>query len=391
MPFNRLGAMLSHPDKKFTAKMLSGWFAYGAMRFLPIYLYLAKKLANTDILMGDDTKNRVIEVSRYFKEVNQAGEPMGISPPWEHYATVEAAKKTLSRAGPYDLGTLTAAILGFVSNRLDGTGTKLALHTSVVSGRADASDPRSNIVFYRSHFGSFGNLLNMLLRLRNKDNRTLIIQSDLATVNLVSDSDILKWLEIDYAGCTSHARRVFAQHEDEDPDSCAHMLHLFKGLYIHERGLDLWGRNTENTLAVRGIDGQRMWDEIKELAEEMTNRWSAKSKLGEKCRYIIRHFDKLTRYLSDPRLPPGNDFAERMLRPEKLIEANSCFRWSLNGRFALDINRTMLQTAIAAHAPLNEYISFVLQASPEEVAEAPQNFTPLAFAQSLPPSEHDNS
>lgn len=390
MPFNRLGTMLSLPNKKFTAQMLSRWFAYGAMRFLPVYLHLAKQLANARYMLGDDTSNRVIEVDRYFKMLKKAN-GKEIEPPWQSYATVDAAQKSLARAGPFDLATLTATLFGFVSDRLDGNGTKLEMHTSVVSGRSSADDPRSNIVFYRSHFGGFGNMLNMLLRLRDTANRTLTVQSDLATVNLVTDSEILKWLHVDYAGCTSHARRAFAQHEDEDQDNCAHILHLFKGLYIYERGLDLFGRNAENTLAVRGIDGQKMWDEIKEVATRMAGRWSAKSKLGERSRYILRHFDKLTRYLSDPRLSPGNDFSERMLRQEKLIEANSCFRWSLNGRFALDINRSILQTAIAAHAPLNEYTAYVLKASPEEIAATPEKFTPLAFAHTLPPNEHDDS
>src|SRR4051812_32414128 len=42
------------------------------------------------------------------------------------------------------------------------------------------------------------------------------IQSDLATVNLVSAEQNERF-DIELAGCTSHARRPFAIHEDEDP------------------------------------------------------------------------------------------------------------------------------------------------------------------------------
>ncbi|MBC7659452.1 MAG: hypothetical protein H7249_07060 [Chitinophagaceae bacterium] len=58
------------------------------------------------------------------------------------------------------------------------------------------------------------------------------VQSDLATVNLVSDAELAARFEIELAGCTSHARRPFALYENYDPDACAHMLHLFRGLYI---------------------------------------------------------------------------------------------------------------------------------------------------------------
>ncbi len=251
MPFNRLGTLLSSPEKKFTSQMLSKWFAHIGERFVPIYLFLARELANADVMSGDDTGNRVIEISRYFKALGKA-KGDDLDPPWKHYATCEAAAATLTRSGPWDLGTMIGAVLPFVSNRLDGRGSKVDMHTSVVTGRGNQGDPRSNIVFYRSHFGGLGNMLNAILSLRDKSNAEITIQSDLATVNLVSDGSLLKWLSVNYAGCTSHARRTFAQHEDEDPDSCAHILHLFKGLYIYERGIDVYGRNTENTLAVRG-------------------------------------------------------------------------------------------------------------------------------------------
>jgi hypothetical protein len=50
------------------------------------------------------------------------------------------------------------------------------------------------------------------------------------------------------------------------------------------------------------------------------------------------------------------------------------FRTTLEGRFALDIMRTVLQTAVAAHAPLQNYVLAVLRASPDEVAVAPARF-----------------
>ena len=131
---------------------------------------------------------------------------------------------------------------------------------------------------------------------------------------------------------------------------------------------------------MRGHDSRALWNEIKELAETATKKWSKGTKLGVAANYILRHFDKLTLYLDNPYVPLSNDFSERILRMEKLIQNNSLFRNSLEGRFALDINRTLLQTAIAARAPLQEYIDFVLRASPEEVKTNPEKFTALKFS-----------
>jgi hypothetical protein len=144
--------------------------------------------------------------------------------------------------------------------------------------------------------------------------------------------------------------------------------------------LDLVGRNTDNVLAVRGVDCRELWQQIQELAQDMSERWSRETKLGEGARYITRNYDKLTAYLDDPRLSLTNNFSERMLRMEKLIENSSLFRTSLEGRFALDIMRTVLQTAVAARAPLQTYLLSVLRASPDEVAADPERFTPRAWA-----------
>lgn len=384
MPMNRLATLLSTDAKRFSAGTLARMLRYVAQRFAPIYLTLVDALADSDILSGDDTSCRVIEVSRHF-----AAGAAGEKPPWHAYRTVEAARAHFA-GGDKSLATMLAAELGFEFERRTGDGTKKALHTTTLSGRSAAEDPRSLIVLYRSHLGGFGNLLETLLCKRSPRRKALTVQSDLSTVNLVADKELLRRFDMRYVGCASHARRPFALYEHEDPDRCAYMLHMFKGLFIHEHGLNVFGRNEQNVRAVRGVDSRAQWGEIRELAEEMTTLWSKQTKLGEGARYITRNFDKLTAYLDDPRLALTNDFSERMLRLEKLIEASSLFRTTLEGRFALDIMRSVLQTAVAARAPLQDYLLDVLRASPDEVAAAPARFTPREWAAArAPPSAAD--
>jgi hypothetical protein len=74
-----------------------------------------------------------------------------------------------------------------------------------------------------------------------------------------------------------------------------------------------------------------------------------------------------------------NNLRERMLRTEKLIEGSSLFRQTIEGRFVLDVLRTILQTAVAAEVPVHEYLVSVLRQDPDEVAKNPSRFTPLAW------------
>jgi hypothetical protein len=386
MPMNRLATLLSTDAKRFSAGALARLLRYVAQRFAPIYTTLFDSLADASILSGDDTSCRVLEVNRHFAAADRAASET--PPPWLDYRTAEDALRALLE-GDDSLAAVLACELGFEHPRRNGDGAKKALHTTTISGRSEPDDPRSLIVFYRSHLGGFGDLLQMLLRKRSPKHSTLVVQSDLSTVNLVTNDELLRLFTLRYAGCTSHARRPFALYEHEDRECCEPMLHLFKGLFIHERGLDIVGRNSDNVLAVRGVDCRQLWEQIRELAQDMTGRWSRETKLGEGARYIIRNYDKLTAYLDDPRLSPTNNFSERMLRLEKLIENSSLFRTTLEGRFALDIMRSVLQTAVAARAPLQPYLLHVLRASPDEVAADPERFTPRAWAAAHESAEDD--
>lgn len=380
MPMNRLAGVLSNNLKRFTAAYLSRLFNYVAHRFVPIYMALIDALADSSVLTGDDTSIRVLEVQKAFKKSIPRDEQ-----PWKYYRTIEEANESFKDPEKkQSLGVILGRELGYEFMRRASKSkneAKTSLHTTIVSGRSNADDPRSLIVIYRSHLGGLGNLLEILLKKRKPHFSELVVQSDLSTANLVSDPELCEKFKIRYAGCASHARRPFAIYEQDDPDMCAAMLHYFKGLFIYERCLDDFGRNEQKVRLIRGIDSRKMWETIKEHAQIMQERWSPETKLGKATNYIIKNYNKLTAYIDDPRIELSNNFSERLLRLEKLIQASSLFRKSMEGRFALDIMRSVLQTAVAAKVPLLDYLLFVLRALPENIAEKPENFTPLAYAQ----------
>ncbi|MFW5684931.1 MAG: IS66 family transposase [Spirochaetota bacterium] len=404
MPFNRLATMFSTPDKTFTTGGISRMLHYVARRLVPIYLALSRQLADAEVLAGDDTSCRVIEASSYFAKSRGEDAAKPATPPWASYRNPSAAEQSIRRsqdakeerlkrredgdrtagrtpAETPSLGALIGRRLTFESPRRNGDGSKEAMHTTVVSGRSVADDPSSLIVFYRSHIGGCGNLLESILANRNPKLKKVVLQGDMSSTNLINNPRLLERFDIGRIGCAAHARRPFANYEHEDPVRCEYMLHLFLGLSMHERQLNAVGRNRENVLAVRGQDSRELWDDILRLARKMAEQWSPATKLGTAARYIIKHFEPLTAYLDDPHLEPANNLRERMLRMEKLIQSNSMFRRSLEGRFVLDIVRTVLQTAVAAGVPVHEYLVSVLRTNPDDIAQHPERFTPHAWTQ----------
>jgi ribosomal protein S17E len=324
----------------------------------------------------------VLEVSTYFERYKPKAAERN-KPPWSEYRTRAEAEQSIERCerlrqdrrkrqadGERDvrraaeeqptLGMLIGRHFEFESPRQDGQGGKQSMNTTVITGRSVAKDPRSLIVFYRSHLGGLGNLLESILHNRKPSAKDIVVQADLSATNLIRDPELLERFNFRFIGCSAHARRPFALYEHEDPVYCAAILHEFTGLAMHEQRLDAHGRNRHNVLAVRQTESRRCWERIAQYATKLVSRWSKASKLGAGARYILKHYDKLTAYLDDPRMEPTNNLRERMLRTEKLIENSSMFRKSLEGRFTLDIIRTVLQTAVAARVPIHQYLVSLL-------------------------------
>ena len=399
LPLNRLGTMLSTATKRFTSTSLARMAHYVAERFVPIYLVLMEQLADSDILAGDDTSCRVVEVSSHYRDQQRKGQEQ---PPWASYRNVEAAqqsyleylerkeellarrqqgdreaKKTAALDPP--LKVLVGRELNFESQRKGG-GPKQSLNTTVVTGRVDPDDPRSLIVFYRSHLGSLGNLLEMILSRRKRSANKLTVQADLSTTNLVTDPKLTSCFDIELVGCSAHARRPFAQYEDQDLRITPIILEMFRQLATQEKGLDMMGRNRQNTLAVRSVDSRKLWETIKWACTLMARKWTKATPLGTAARYVLTHYERLTAYLKNPRLDATNNLRERLLRTEKLIEKSSLFRRSIEGRVVLDILRTILQTAVAAGVPPHEYLVSVMKSDPKDIEEKPERYTPAAWA-----------
>ena len=106
------------------------------------------------------------------------------------------------------------------------------------------------------------------------------------------------------------------------------MLHQFTGLAIHEDQLNVFGRNSDNVLAVRGIESRELWNKIRELAQKMANRWSKATALGAGARYIIKHFDKLT---------PSDTYEDHLFRDE--TKYNYRVRYGLTQKARLLVQR----------------------------------------------------
>ena len=363
IPINRLALMLEKSCPYFTSTRLCSHLKMAAELFLPIYMHLGEdELPECDVLQGDDTKTRVIEIQNALKNGGRLEEPPENS-----------------------LVQQVADIFGRVFKKKKGNGTKRSLNVSVVIGKSRVADPRSYIVFFRTHLGTFGDLLTKMLENRSPKKKKLTVVSDLATTNLVSP-ELYRKFDITHAGCSPHARRPFWRHKKKDERLCYWMLSAFLVLEQIEDRIDELGRTREKILRYRRRYGKKVWTAILKRCESVMRGekvygyfWPKTSDLYNACQYVVKNYVALTRYLDDPRLPSNNNLSERVLRWDKVMQDSSKFRMTEAGRLNVDILRTIVHTCSAADVELKDYLIYIFK-NREAIAPNPKDYTPYAFA-----------
>ncbi len=369
IPINRLATMLTKSNPYFTSSRLCSQLALAAELFAPIYICLGEQLPDCAVLLGDDTKARVNEVNRALKN---GGE--------------------LSEAPEDSLVARISDIFGRVFAKKKGKGTKRSYNVSAVIGKTVPNDPRSYIFFFRSHLGTLGDLLSRMLETRSPQKKRLTLVTDLATTNLVS-AKLYSTFEIIHAGCAAHARRPFWKHRDKDQRLCYWMLSAFLVLEQIEDQIDDLGRTKANIERYRNRYSRKVWAIIKRRCESVLRGetiygayWPKSSELYIACKYIVKHFESLTAYLDDPRLPSTNNLSERVLRWDKIMEDASKFRMTEAGRLNVDILRTIVHTCSAAGIELKDYLLFVFK-NRAAIEADPLQFTPYAYALKQDPAQ----
>jgi transposase len=127
-----------------------------------------------------------------------------------------------------------------------------------------------------------------------------------------------------HAACWAHARRKLVESVRLNPkdQAAVRLLELVNDLFAvdaqaREENMDLAARD-----ALRQQKAKPLLDEIKARLLEARGHALPKNCLGKACRYTIKLWDKLTRFLDHPKLELSNNLAENSMRPVALGRRN---------------------------------------------------------------------
>ena len=126
--------------------------------------------------------------------------------------------------------------------------------------------------------------------------------------------------------CWAHARRNFFEAKDLDRPFVEQVLNLIQELYKIERDPEDRKLKPSERYALRLEKSKPILDQIKALLENPGKVILPKSNVAGAIAYTLNHWEQLTRFLEDGRLPLDNNLVENSIRPIALAGRTGSLR-----------------------------------------------------------------
>ena len=171
-----------------------------------------------------------------------------------------------------------------------------------------------------------------------------------------------------HASCNAHARREFVKAESNDPILASQGISFYRQLYeIEERGKTL---DAATRRELRQRDAVPIWNRMERwLASDAANRALPRSAIGEALGYMRNQWTALRRYLGDGKIPIDNDQSEQIIRPLVVGRGN----WLFLGHPDAAPGRMQMYSVVSSahrhHLVIEDYLDDVLR----KLADAEQN------------------
>jgi len=154
---------------------------------------------------------------------------------------------------------------------------------------------------------------------------------------VVADADnkfdaSFKRTELIECGCSMHGRRYFVKSLDAGDARAAVPIAAFKKIYAIERLLvEDEGLRKDALARERTARAGPVWVQLRQWCDHVNDTMPPSSKLAIAARYILRHYEAITRYLTDGRIPIDNGLVERLFRRVATVRKNALFVGSHDG------------------------------------------------------------
>ena len=191
-----------------------------------------------------------------------------------------------------------------------------------------------------------------------------------------------KEFETILANCLAHARRQFVELVDRFPEDCAYVIEEQGQVYHHEAIVKEQGLSPEQRLDYHQQHSGPIMADLQTWCKQQIdeNIVEPNSGLGKAIKYMLKHWQKLTRFLQIPGAPLDNNICERALKYAILHRKNALFYKTQRGAYVGDLFMSLIHTCqLAGINPLN-YLTWLLK-NAQNLEKSPESYMPWNYGQ----------
>jgi transposase len=228
------------------------------------------------------------------------------------------------------------------------TGTRTGMYTTALVTQQGAQ----TICLYFAGRAHAGENLEALLSHRKADRGTPLVMSDALASNTADEGALIR------CHCLAHGHRKFAELEDTFPQECAVVMHAVAQVFDHDEAARRQQLSAPERLAYHQQVSGPIMQELKQWLEQQFAERTVEpnSSLGQAFRYLLTHWQTLTRFLQVENAPLKNNIAERALKLVIRQRKNSLFYATDYSAYIASMLTSLIATCLHAGVNALEYL-----------------------------------
>lgn len=328
MPFNRLARLQENVNIPLPASTQWDLINRSVPQLTPVFTELIREAARGEVLYNDDTTMRVLEL-------------------------IAERRNRASESENNRTGTFTTGVISTLGERT------MALY---FTGRQHAGE----------------NLADVLAQC-DVPREPILQMSDGLSRN--EPKNLPDGLAIIHADCLSHGRRKYVEIADSFPEQCLHVIGELEIVYKNDAVTRKAKMSPQQRLTYHQKHSQTVMEDLKEWLEKQLDDKLVEpnSSFGEATTYMLKRWERLTRFLAVAGAPVDNNICERALKRAIRHRKNSLFYKTLHGARVGDIYMSLIHTCELCGVNAFDYLTALLRVG-ERTAADPVKWLPWNYA-----------
>ena len=193
--------------------------------------------------------------------------------------------------------------------------------------------------------------------------------------------------ELIMANCLAHARRHFVEIINSFPDECAYIIKRLGKVYHHDAIAKEQHMSEEERLEYHQQQSGPIMEELETWCNQQFDDKIVEpnSGLGKAIKYMLKRWDKLTRFLKIAGVPLDNNICERALKYAICHRKNSLFYKTQRGAYVGDLFMSLIHTCQLEGINPLKYLTWLLK-NTRQLEKSPEDFMPWNYAPSHAPA-----